>query len=93
MPMFKIECSLCFYGLIVVVAYIIVYGSGLLGSFLFQKMLETQSFPGNLNKKKKYARFYHLLSYFLVYNIYMPYRGMDCCLGIVSWVFSIPGVV
>lgn len=53
MPMFKIEWSLCFYGLIVVVAYIIVYGSGLLGSFLFQKMLETQSFPGNLNKKKK----------------------------------------
>ncbi|KAJ4900286.1 ABC2-like protein 16 [Raphanus sativus] len=30
---------------VTVVAYIIVYGSGLLGSFLFQKMLETQSFP------------------------------------------------
>ncbi|XP_013596657.1 PREDICTED: ABC transporter A family member 12 [Brassica oleracea var. oleracea] len=30
---------------VTVVAYILVYGTGLLGSFLFQKMLETQSFP------------------------------------------------
>lgn len=67
MPMFKIECSLCFYGLIVVVAYIIVYGSGLLGSFLFQKMLETQSFPGNLNKKKKICSFLSLT--FLFFGI------------------------
>ncbi|KAF8088887.1 hypothetical protein N665_0527s0007 [Sinapis alba] len=30
---------------VTVVAYILVYGTGLLGSFLFQPMLETQSFP------------------------------------------------
>ncbi|CAH8280475.1 unnamed protein product [Arabidopsis lyrata] len=28
-----------------IVAYILVYGTGLLGSFLFQKMIENQSFP------------------------------------------------
>lgn len=91
MPMFKIE-RCCFYGLTVVVAYILVYGTGLLGSFLFQKMLETQSFPGNLNKKINMLIFvtYFL---FLVYNISMLYRGMDCCLGIVSWFFSVPRVV
>ncbi|KAG7613831.1 P-loop containing nucleoside triphosphate hydrolase [Arabidopsis suecica] len=30
---------------VTVIAYILVYGTGLLGSFLFQKMIETQSFP------------------------------------------------
>ena len=55
----KFEWISLFYGLIniVVIAYILVYGTGLLGSFLFQKMIETQSFPGNLvnnltNKQK-----------------------------------------
>ncbi|EFH41006.1 hypothetical protein ARALYDRAFT_496338 [Arabidopsis lyrata subsp. lyrata] len=33
------------YVIIFVVAYILVYGTGLLGSFLFQKMIENQSFP------------------------------------------------
>ncbi|KAF5933672.1 hypothetical protein HYC85_029843 [Camellia sinensis] len=43
------------------VAYFIVFGSGLLGGFLFQFFIEDPSFP----------------------------RWLDCCYGVISWLFSI----
>lgn len=39
-----------FWLIIVVVAYTLVFASGLLGSFLFGELLDSPSFPGKLTK-------------------------------------------